>query len=117
MKRAIIAAATLLACSQAFAGCKELAAAIDASEKNIADDLVRGSMDRSTETVHLARMTNELLSIQINLHLMERGKCAPLADPVGASGEEYTKAAGACATRGTPPESCDRSTWRRMPFP
>jgi hypothetical protein len=110
-KAAVAAACMVLFALPAHSGCKELAAAIDAAQKQMADDEVR----LRDETTKRVRQANQLSAIHANLVLMDRAKCPMPADPVFADGQPYTAAAGRCAALGNDADTCRRELWRRSP--
>lgn len=104
------------------AGCKELGAAVDAAQKEIAAQEVQGMLDASRETKQLnatldttrqLRISSQMAAVQANLLLMDRAKCPMPADPVGAGdGNPYLQAASQCAAA-KDADACRRESWKR----
>lgn len=108
-KAAVVAGCVMALALPAHAGCKELAAAIDAAQKQMADDEVR----LRDEAPKRARQANQLSAIHANLVLMDRAKCPMPAEPIFADGQPYTASAGRCAALGNDVDTCRRDLWRR----
>lgn len=109
-KLALLALAVPLA---AHAGCKDLAAAIDAAHKEIAS---LEAFSYSTPDPQLRqKQANQLAAINANLLLMAGAKCPMPLDPITADGSAYSGAAGLCATPRRSETACLRETWKRNP--
>jgi hypothetical protein len=116
-RKAALAAALWIIAGGAQASCKELAAAIDDSEKDMAMAYAESVGDNSAPRATLRQMrTSTALSvIQINLQLMAAQKCPLPAGPINDSGGAYVVPATECALASRieeKPKSCDRSTWK-----
>lgn len=115
--------ALVLAAPLAHAGCKELTAAVEASQKELAFQHVDGLLDNSAarETNRQLRSLNELQAIRANLVLMQSARCAMPAQPIDSSGSEFISAALDCKLaiekNGVQADeakvACKRSDWSR----
>ena len=107
----------------AHAGCKELAAAIEASQKELAFQHVDALLDNSAprETNRQLRALNELQAIRANLVLMQSAKCPMSTDPIDSGGSQFISAAVDCKLamekNGIQADetkaACKRSDWAR----
>jgi hypothetical protein len=100
------------------AGCKELAGAVDAALKEAADIEVRGMLEPTEQAplkaLRSQRVANQLATVNANLMLMDRAKCAMPQEPVGTGDlNPYITAASQCARPGSDAGACRRETWVR----
>lgn len=104
-----------LAPTIADAGCKELAAAVESAQKEIA--YLRNRVDNSTPPQPLLeqRLSLHMAGITANLTMMVAAKCPLPTMPVDANGSAYSKAAEACAMAPgeTRTELCKQENWKR----
>lgn len=113
MARTLLIAVIAALSSNAHAGCKELAAAMENALKEAADIEIRGPEERGQTTATVQqRIANQLATVNANVLLMDRAKCPMPQDPIGVGNlNPYTAAARDCARVAT--GSCDRGAWKR----
>jgi hypothetical protein len=102
----------------AHSGCKELAAAIDDAQKNIAHyqwerygtDVTYPERDRDTTLL----IGNQLAAIQANLMIMDKAKCPLPTEPIDATASRYQQAVQNCvrASSETRTELCNHANWK-----